>query len=109
MKAKIIVVSIWVIVSILYCLNLADIGRSIGANTNQAIEMYSEMVVKYGGTTTDLDHLGDAVGDTWSYSRFGDLSKKYKTDFTIIGLTTTIYIGATILCYSFGIKNKIEK
>ncbi len=103
---RVIFLICWIMLTIFYCWNLSDVGRSMGANTNSAIEAYSEMMVKYGGTTTDSENLGSAMADMWSYGEFHNLSKEFKTDFTIIGVTTVIYIFMTILFYHFGLKTK---
>lgn len=99
MKKKIIIFLVWIALTVFYCWNLSDIGRSMGANTNSAIEKYSEMMVEYGGTTTDINHLGSAMTDMWSYKNFDNLSKEFKFDFTVVGVSTVIYIFLTIVCY----------
>ncbi len=46
MKKKIMGLIVWMCLMILYCLNFADIGNSISAKTNSAIEDYSQMMVE---------------------------------------------------------------
>lgn len=106
MKRKIIGLVIWICITILYCLNLADIGRSMGANINSAIEQYSQMIVEYGGTTTDIEHLGSALGDMSIYRMFNNLSKEFKFDFTVVAISTVIYVFASVLIYHFSSKEK---
>ena len=100
MKKGIIILS-WILLTIFYCWNTADLGRSMGENTNSAIEKYSEMMVEYGGTTTDLEHLGSAIEDMYCYKAFDDLGKTFKTDFLILAVTSVIYLVFTIGCYHF--------
>ena len=100
MKKCVIALS-WILITILYCWNTTDLGRSMGENTNSAIENYSEMMIKYGGTTTDFEHLGSAIGDMYCYKAFDDLGKTFKTDFLILAVTSVIYLVFTIWCYHF--------
>ena len=100
MKKKIIVSVIWIVISIFYCWSLSDIGGSIGAFTNSAIEKYSEMKAEYGGTTTDIKHLGSAMGDMFIY-RMYNLKNEFKTFFTIIAVLTIVYILFSIYFYHF--------
>lgn len=108
---KSIIISIWILITILYCWNLSDIGRSMGANINSAIENYSEMMVEYGGTATDYEHLGSAIADMYSYNTFHNLEKEFKFDFTIIAVTSVIYLVFTMGCYhvSFAKKRKSHR
>lgn len=106
MKRKIIGFIIWICITILYCLDLADTGRSMGANTNSAIEKYSEMMAEYGGTTTDIEHLGSALGDMSSYRMFNNLSEEFKFDFTVVAISTVVYVLASVFIYHFSFKEK---
>ena len=99
MKRKIIGLIVWICLTILYCLNFADIGSSMGAKTNSVIEDYSQMMVEYGGTNTNLDNLGSAMADMSSYKMFDNLSDRFESDFSIIGVTTVIYVFVSILIY----------
>lgn len=105
MKKKLIALAIWIFVSVLYCLNIADIGRSIGAITNGAIEKYADMRTEYGETVS-LDEFGDAASDSFSYHYFYDLDSDFKFDFTVISITTVIYISVSIGCYHMGTKGQ---
>lgn len=98
-KGKIFILGLWLCLTALYCWFLSDIGHSMGVNTNFAIEAYAEMMVKYGGTTTDAEHLGSAMVDMWSYKYFDDLSKTFKRYYTVVGITTAIYFFLSLLCY----------
>ena len=98
---KIIILVIWIGITFLYCWNMADIGRSMGALTNLALENYAEMMTEYSGTTTDIEHIGGAIGDMWIYKNMHDLSDTFKSDFKVISVTTVIYVIASIFCYHF--------
>jgi hypothetical protein len=72
MKKKIITLVVWLALTVLYVWNLGDSGRYIGSSTTWALEDYSQMMVEYGGTTTDAYHLGAAMGDMANYKMFCD-------------------------------------
>ena len=106
---KSVILSVWILLTALYCWSISDIGRSMGANINGAVEKYSEMMVEYGGTTTDLEHLGSAMGDMYSYKSFYNLEKIFQFDFTVIAVTSVIYLVFTIGCYHFAFVKKEKK
>lgn len=104
-----VIFMIWFFITVIYCWSFSDFGRSIGANTNSAIEKYSEMMVEYGGTTTDMENLGSAMSDMSRYRMFDNLSKEFRFNFTAISVFTVVYILITILCYHFAfIKDNIQ-
>lgn len=108
MKKKIITLVVWLALTVLYVWNLGDSGRYIGSSTTWALEDYSQMMVEYGGTTTDAYHLGAAMGDMANYKMFCDLESKYKKNMIMAGVTTVIYILVTIKCYNVVFK-RIEE
>lgn len=106
---KSVILSVWILLTALYCWSISDIGRSMGANINSAIEKYSEMMVEYGGATTDFEHLGSAMADMYSYKSFENLGKEFQFDFTVIAVTSVIYLVFTIGCYHFAFVKKEKK
>lgn len=103
---KIIIFIVWIGITFLYCWNMADTGRSMGALTNSALENYAEMITEYGGTTTDIEHMGGAIADMWIYKSMHNLSDTFKFDFKIISVTTVIYMVISIICYHFAFNSK---
>lgn len=106
MRRKIIAFVAWILFTILYCWNLGDVGRSIGARTTNAIEMYSEMMVEYGGTTVNIENSGKTIGGIYSYRTYGNLESRFKGDFLFIGITTAIYFTISIICIYFAFVKK---
>ncbi len=109
MRKRVICFAIWLLVTILYVWDLSDIGRSMGAFTNKAIERYSEMMVEYGGTTTNWDNLGSALSDMAIYRMDCNLSKRFKGNFISIGVTTALEIVISIACYHFATNERERK
>lgn len=96
---------LWLIISVGYIWSTADIGRSLGANTNSAFEHYIENYTKeYAGA----EGAAEALTDSWSYSYFNDLSKEFRSGYLGLGVTTVIYIAVTIGCYhyTFSVRKK---
>lgn len=93
MKRKIAAMTIWIFLTIVYCFNMADIGRSMGSKINLAMEHLSsdEPIDKY------------AYGDYYSH-----LDSHFKFNFIVISVTTVIYVGVTVLCYHFAFTKKAD-
>lgn len=106
MRRKIIALIVWILFTMLYCWNFGDVGRSIGARTTNTIEMYSEMMVEYGGTDVNIENSGKAIGDIYSYRTYGNLESRFKGDFLFVGITTAIYFTISITCFYFAFIRK---
>lgn len=103
MKRKLIIFFIWLLFTVLYVFNFTDIGRSMGAQTNSAIENYVEYNIK---EYTGAEGAADSIANSWSYSYFNDLEKSFKFDYKVISVTTVIYIIITISCYHLSFVKK---
>lgn len=106
MKNKIIVIIVWVLLTLAYCWNFSDVGKSIGKKTNSAIESYSDMVTEYGGTDVKLEDSGKAISDMYSYKTYNNLGGRFSGQFLFLSITTAIYIISTICCCYFGFIKK---
>ena len=114
MIKRIIAIVVWALLTIFYAWNIADIGRSMGANTTSSIEFHLEA---YNDTLTsvfsgeeDYQTALNGIINEYIESKFHDLSKEYKKDFTAIGAFSIIYIIATLICYDMVfIKPKFER
>lgn len=108
MKRKIIVITVWALLTFLYCWNFWDVGNSMGKRTNSAIENYSEMIVEYEGTSVKLEDSGKAISDMWLYNNYYNLGERFSGNFLFLSITTVIYFSSSILCYHFAfIKDNI--
>lgn len=106
MKRKIIALLVWIIVSILYCLNAIDTGRSVGARINGAIEHHVESYTKeYAGA----EGVADAYYNAYVYSESYDLKNKFKMVYGIDSVITVIYVGVSAWCYHYGFTSKDKK
>lgn len=100
---KATILTVWLFLTVLYCWNLSDIGRSMGANTNSAIENYAEY---YTQEYIGAEGAVEGIANAWSYSEFNNLSKKFKGDFMVVGITTVIYVVVTVAIYHFLVKKE---
>lgn len=101
MKRKIIAITVWFLLTFLYCWNFSDVGNSIGKRINSAVETYSEMVSENEGTSVKLEDSGKAISDAWSYNNYYNLGERFKGNFLFLSITTVIYFVVSIMCYHF--------
>ena len=92
MRNKIVCVVIWLVMSILYCANIIDIGRSMGAKVNGAMEAL-------------VNASEGEVSASFAYGQYySDLDESFKFDFTIISITTVAYVATSGICLIYGTK-----
>lgn len=101
MKRKIITITVWVLLTFLYCWNFWDVGSSIGKRINSTVETYAEMVAENGGTSVKLEDSGKAISDAWSYGHYYNLGERFSGNFLFLSITTVIYFAISVLCYHF--------
>ncbi len=106
MKRKIVILIAWLLFTGFYVWNLSDIGRSMGASTNSAIENYVEY---YTGEYAGAEGVADGIENAWSYSNFNNLESNFKGYFTVIGITTIVYIVISALRYHLAFIRAVDK
>lgn len=107
MVKKISLLVVWIAITVLYVWLCAETGRSDGVSTQDAIEDYSQMAVEYFNEEhADAEKVTNAFVDSWSYSYFDNLGKRYSTNYGTIAGQTVAYVVITILCYHFAFIHK---
>lgn len=109
MKRKFIILIVWLFLTGLYCWNLLETGKSMGATTTSAIEDYTEMWIKYQGKDETAENVTGALYEAWHYSNSDNLEEKYKGYLMAVGVTSVIYVVITVLCYHLAFIRIIDK
>lgn len=80
MKKKIIALVVWILITIAYVLNIRDTGRAMASN---------------------IEYVSTKAGFMWN-----SLGEMFQFDFTVVAVTTVIYVVVTVICYHIVFRGK---